>query len=73
MEPGRRQNGNELTADGGVAGALIFLFFATVSHNVVSISVAWSSSPSAKLSIFFRTQARVFSIVESSISMYARC
>ena len=40
MGPGRRQNRNELTVDGGSTGDLMFPFFAAVSHSAVSISVA---------------------------------
>jgi len=65
------QNRNELTAGQVLEGAVISPSLFAISHNAERISVAWSRSPSTKLSILLLMLARVTFVVESSIQTYA--
>ena len=70
------QDRNGLTVGEVFEGALILPSLFIIPHNVESISVACSSSPFVKLSIFLSKLAQVFSVVElftqtdASWSMY---
>ena len=61
---GGKKDRNGLTAGEVFGGALISSSLFTILHNMESISVACSSSPSAKLSIFLSKLAQVVSVVE---------